>query len=178
MAFDQEIDLLVRQHGVEEGQPIGSGAYEDIRSGGKPALETLISHVDDSRVTWWNKTVGELSIELVCDYADPFGSTYYKGRIGLDGEMYYSTEYLRDHLMSGEATPERLRSWWREVNHRSLANIRLEAIEWHIDRETRIGFKDKSIERDILGLLFEMRDMLTEEDRSGKKVGRQGLLRP
>ena len=131
-------------------------AEKKLREKGFEAVPYLVEHLEDIRYsyserfdTWHNHALGEVCFYLIEDVVDFYGCDY-EVREGADGKTHEKPSYLWSICMKGE-----MREWWEQRQTRPLHELRIEALQWTIAEERRIGFKDNAEEQRIMGPLLE-----------------------
>lgn len=87
---------------------------------------------------------------------DYVGSIY---RLGVDGEWHERALFSKPGLFDGRSVA----TWLAEREHMSLTEMQIEALEWLIDQEKRIGFPTEQDREDCLYPLERQRDRLKSQ---------------
>ncbi len=112
----------------------------------KAAFPILIEHLKDKEYSRSiptaiirSQSVGEVCFTIVEEQVDLAG-TRYKSRKGADGKEYRHQGYFSQYCQGAWYSQDGLRNWWKEHESRSLKDMQIEALEWAIERERKIGF--------------------------------------
>lgn len=166
IATDNEIEstvnfLLFSKMSVELPQRIEEWSYPDyieyFRNSGIKAFPYLITHLGDKRQSSTTcdrsvtgMTVDQACLEILQDIIHVIPEDYPRSlyREGADGELH-----PRAYICSVENsifTSESAEDWFKQRENKTLKELQIEALEWVIEEERKIGFKDKSEEEQIL----------------------------
>jgi hypothetical protein len=137
-------------------------AEQELKRRGVGAFPCLIEHLDDAHYSyseyygqWRNNSVGEICYYIIEDQVEPDGCDYTKreaaGGKTVEKPWYIYTTHLNGHL----------RNWWKERSGRTLRELQIEALQWEIEQERKLGFKDKPQEETILGPMLKRLAELT-----------------
>jgi len=127
---------------------------------GKAAFPALIEHMNDAGYSLSVETsvvrglsVGEVCFLIIEHQVDP-SPMRYKLRDGADGNSHsykgYFSQYFRKSM-----DREGMRRWWEKHQKLTLREMRIEAYEWRIAHELKIGFPDASHREEILQPLMK-----------------------
>jgi len=116
---------------------------------GKEAFPALIEHMNDEGYSLSIETavvrglsVGEVCFLIIEQQVDP-SPMRYKSRTGSDGKSHSCKGYFSQHLRKNRDREE-MRRWWEKYQKLTLREMQIEAYEWRIASELKIGFLDAS----------------------------------
>lgn len=131
-------------------------AAKKLKTYGKAAFPFLLAHLDDNRQSVAFRRVIPHTVGLSClciiedqiialpsDYQ---GSFYRKGK---DGELHPRPRFMEPHLFTSKTIAQYL----EDRKDKSLEEMQVEALEWLIEQEKKIGFQSEEQENEILGPL-------------------------
>lgn len=144
-------------------------AVAELQRFGTEAFPALIAARNDKRQSIALRAVIPHTVGLAChcivenqivDLPGGFGGCHYWQRTGADGREHDQPSYFKERP---------LEEWWPKNAHRTLLDLRIEALEWQIAEENRIGFtEEKQRERFLYPLQY-----LLSQLRAGFAAGRQ-----
>lgn len=170
IATDNEIEstvnfLLFRKISTDLPQKIEQWRYpgyiEYFRNSEKKAFPYLISHLGDERKssTTCERSVTGMTIEQAClvilqDIIHIIPEDYPPSlyREGADGKLH-----PRPYICSVENsifTSESAEDWFKQRENKTLKELQIEALEWVIEGERKIGFRDNAKKELILSPLL------------------------
>ena len=141
-------------------------AADKLKSYGRHAFPYLLNHLDDRRQSIAFRNEIPHSVGLSCyriiemqvlRLPKDYHVTYQ--RAGTDGEIHTSPSFAEAELFQPDIT-----TWLAEREDQSLADMQIEALEWLIEREERIGFPT---EQDREWFLYPLQRQV-ERIRAGK----------
>jgi len=128
-------------------------AAKKLMSYGKQTFPYLLKHLDDKRQSVAFRRVEPHNVADACfciirmqvfflpeDYRGSFCRT------GADGKMHDRAYFLKPALF----TYDTIESWLEERKEKSLEEMQVEALQWLIEQEKRIGFQNKKDKKDFL----------------------------
>jgi hypothetical protein len=158
--FPEDFDFRA-QEGVE-------AARQKLLQLSTDAFPVLIEHLNDKGycrsvegAVLSGHSVGRECFEIIEEQVVVSGMSY-KSRKGSDGEWHVHWRYFTQFSDGGKAlyTAEGMRRWWKEHKHQSLREMQIEAVQWGIDREQKIGFRcDKDKEEYLHPLQAKLKDL-------------------
>ena len=131
-------------------------------------IEHLIGHLHDKRYSFTSPpagphclkmSVGDACRDIIWKRVSP-DIVWYINRYGADGKLHMRPRYF-DALRQ----PGALEEWWRERRGRTLVQLQIEALEWTIKQERKIGFSSEAQKQRYLNPLLERLKKLRSEDR-------------
>ena len=137
---------------------------------GKDAFPVLIEHLNDKEYSLSFATsllrdfsVGEVCFMLIESQVHLTG-TGYQTRDGADGKSYTYPRYFSQYCGNVWFTQDGVRNWWSEHEHQSLREMQIDALEWAIAEEQKIGFRDDRDRERFLNPLLGMLDTLKNNE--------------
>jgi len=140
-------------------------------------MDHLMRYVEDKRYSYTSPpagprfcvkvSVGEACREIIERRVSPDVVDYINRR-GADGKLHMRPRYF-DAVQKVAA----LKEWWHERRGRALVALQIEALEWRIEQERKIGFANQEQEGKILAPLMQKLEVLRsslnqqQEERSG-----------
>jgi len=142
-------------------------AERKLRKKGFAAVPHLMQYLEDIRYsyterfdTWHNHALGEVCFYIIEDLVEVRGFDY-ASRIGADGKEHDRPSYLWSVCMQGK-----MQQWWQERAGRSLCALRIEAGEWTLAEERKIGFTDPAQERRVTTpLLKRLGELKSQQEK-------------
>jgi hypothetical protein len=132
---------------------IAYDAAGELEKYGKRAFPFLLKHMDDKRQSVAFRRVIPHDVadacfciirdQVFCLPDDYRGSIY---RTGADGKMHERAYFSDPDLF----THQTIGPWLDARKDRSLEAMQVEALEWLIDQEKRIGFQDEEARKQFL----------------------------
>ena len=143
-------------------------AASKLKSYGKKAFPYLLKHFDDKRQSVAFRRViphdvGDACYCIICSQIfylpqDYRGSFY---RTGADGKTHERAYFSNDGLF----TCDTIESWLEERKEKSLEEMQIEALQWLIEQEKQIGFRN---EEDKDNFLYPLERQLAEVKKKSK----------
>ena len=140
---------------------IAHDAAKQLRERGVEAFPELLASLDDRRQSVAFRRVIPHTLGFACfciiqDVVEDYPSAYYQAypgwsRLGADAKPHERPNFL------SSAT---IREWWRSRSARTLVQLRIEALDWTIEQERKIGFADEKQRTDFLVPLEKLRSQL------------------
>ena len=138
-------------------------AAEQLKAYGKEAFPRLLEMFDDDRQSVCFRrmipcTVGLACFSIIEDeiFLLPDGYSGSFGRTGADGKMHDRPLFFAPKLFEMDTVAQ----WLAQREDRSLTELRIEALEWLVAEETKIGFQNEADRKDILDPLTRQLEIL------------------
>ena len=124
-----------------EKQKLVDTAYQELKKKGVAAFPKLVEFSDDERfskpvhtgVAWTNRSVGRACVDLIMEQIDLCPPPGKYNRDNLQGNPIIRRTFLI------EAYDGKIKKWWSVNQFRSLPEMQLEALNWHLEKEKEIG---------------------------------------
>jgi hypothetical protein len=144
-------------------------AAKKLKTYGKAAFPFLLAHLDDNRQSIACRRIIPQTVGLAClciieDQIIALPSDYQGSfmRKGKDGESHPRPVFMKPYLFTSETVAQYL----EDRKDKSLEEMQVEALEWLIEQEKKIGFYSEEQENEILGpLRRQLQQIKSEMDR-------------
>jgi hypothetical protein len=114
---------------------------------GQSAFPILVEHLNDPEYSQSfdtallsDFTVGEVCYMIIRRQIEPADRRGYKIREGSDGKSHTMPHYFHSYYKSGQPRKDQLSRWWAGHRDKTIQEMQIEALEWTIEEEKRIGF--------------------------------------
>lgn len=123
---------------------------------GDVAFPQLLAHQHDERQSVAFRRVLRHTVGLACysivedaiyNLPDDYRGSFY--REGADGQLHERPRFLAPGVFERDT----VEAWLAERQGQSLTELQIEALEWLIEQETRIGFVNEADRHEMLGPL-------------------------
>lgn len=140
-------------------------AKQKLAEKGVAAFPKIIKHLRDARYSdtvayaeYVNLTVGRVCEQIIAQQVLPKNVWRYKTRRGKDGQWHRPPNYLE-----AEGGVEK---WWSVRSTKSLREMRIEALQWTIEQEQKIGFPAPNDQKMFLEpLQSDLRELQSQQDK-------------
>jgi len=145
----------------QKAQDTVDNAREKLGAYGKLAIPILLENLDDDRYSMTlsysveiNHSVGEICGFIITGKISTRVGGY-KSRTGTDGAGHNCPDYFY------AVYKDDLKQWWQENKDKSVLQMKVDALQWRIEEEKKIGFPDEESKKyyyyDLVHILNEIK---------------------